>query len=599
MKRRPSCDKIKTLTISLVALVVGVGVVVCCVQMAAHDAHGRSHAPLEARRLKNPLSENNRDWQSGEPIYQRECASCHGIDGKAKTKAAAAMAIRPTNLSSYTMDSMKDGEIYWVVTNGLTPAMSAFAPKLSETERWQLALYVRELRDREREKEKFKLGSYDWNLPPGFPFPNVPPDNPMTAVKVELGRYLFYDKRLSLNQTQSCASCHRQELAFSDGKAQGVGSTREVHPRSPMSLANVAYTPVLTWANPNVRRLEAQALLPLFGEHPVELGFLGKEDILIQRLRETPEYRDLLPRAFPEDRDAFTVANIARALASFERTLLSGDSPYDRYRRGDDPNAISGSAKRGEALFFSERTECFHCHGGFNFTGSLDYFDKGFAEVEFHNTGLYNIKGPTNYPEPNTGLYQLTHDDADVGRFRAPTLRNIAVTAPYMHDGSIRTLDAVIDHYAAGGRTIKSGPLAGVGADNPNKSEFIKRFDLSRQEKRDLIEFLKSLTDDGFLYDTKLSDPRIVATSSTARTSGRNAQTIRGEVASIYLDDGTIALYHDAIKGLMGRAIKPNAMEFLVADKNQIAGLKVGQKIIAAVSRRNADYVLENIRVLK
>jgi cytochrome c peroxidase len=555
---------------------------------------------LEARRLKNPLPENNRNWQFGEPIYQRECAGCHGIDGKANTKAAAAMAKRPANLSGYIMDSLKDGEIYWLVTNGVAPAMPAFGPKLSETERWQLVLYVRELRGREREKEKSKLGSYEWNLPPGFPFPNVPPDNPMTAAKVELGRYLFYDKRLSLNQTQSCASCHRQELAFTDGKAQGLGSTGEVHPRSPMSLANVAYTPVLTWANPNVRRLEAQALLPLFGEHPVELGLLGKEDILVQRLKETPEYRDLFPRAFPEDRDAFTVANAARALASFERTLLSGDSPYDRYSRGDDPNAISVSAKRGEALFFSERTECFHCHGGFNFTGSVDYFDKGFAEVEFHNTGLYNIKGPTNYPEANTGLYQLTHDEGDVGRFRAPTLRNIAVTAPYMHDGSIRTLEGVIDHYAAGGRTIKSGPLAGVGADNPNKSEFIKRFELSRQEKRDLVEFLETLTDDSFLHDAKLSDPWIVATaSSVRRSSARVVHTLRGEVASVYADDGSIALYHNAVKGLMGPAVKPDAMEFLVADKNQIAALKVGQKIIAAVSRRNTDYILENIRIVK
>jgi len=122
-------------------------------------------------------------------------------------------------------------------------------------------------------------------VPPGFPLPNVPEDNPMTKDKVELGRYLFYDKLLSLNQTQSCATCHRQELAFTDGRPRGVGSTGEVHPRGPMSLANVVYSPILTWANPLVRTLEAQALVPLSGEDPVELGMTGKEDVLLKRVR--------------------------------------------------------------------------------------------------------------------------------------------------------------------------------------------------------------------------------------------------------------------------------------------------------------------------
>ena len=120
--------------------------------------------------------------------------------------------------------------------------------------------------------EREKLGPYEWNLPPGFPLPNVPADNPMTKEKVALGRYLFYDKRLSLNQTQSCATCHRQERAFTDGRGRGLGSTGELHPRGPMSLVNVAYSPVLTWANPLMRTLEAQALVPLFGENPWNLA---------------------------------------------------------------------------------------------------------------------------------------------------------------------------------------------------------------------------------------------------------------------------------------------------------------------------------------
>jgi cytochrome c peroxidase len=143
---------------------------------------------------------------------------------------------------------MRDGEIYWVVTNGIDKSMPAFEKQLSETDRWEIVQYVRDLRIKQRAAEKAALGPYDWNLPPGFPFPNVPRDNPMTTEKVELGRHLFYDKRLSLNHTQSCATCHRQELAFTDGRARGLGSTGEVHPRGPMSLVNVAYSPMLPMA---------------------------------------------------------------------------------------------------------------------------------------------------------------------------------------------------------------------------------------------------------------------------------------------------------------------------------------------------------------
>jgi cytochrome c peroxidase len=199
--------------------------------------------------------------------------------------------------------------------------------------------------------------------------------------------------------------------------------------------------------------------------------------------------------------------NITRAIASFERTLISGRSPYDRYRYGADRQAISDAAKRGEALFFSEQTECFHCHGGFNFTETVDYAGKGFVEIEFHNTGLYNVDGKGAYPRPNTGVHAVTNDPDDMGRFKAPTLRNIAVTAPYMHDGSIPTLDAVLAHYEAGGRTIATGPHAGVGARNPFKSSFVKGFSLTPDQRRDLVAFLKSLTDQVFLTDRRFSNP--------------------------------------------------------------------------------------------
>jgi cytochrome c peroxidase len=502
---------------------------------------------------------------------------------------------RPTDLSHYLMESMKDGEIFWVVKHGIDQRMPSFGPQLTDEAIWQLVLHVRALRVAQRAAEKAQLGPYEWQLPPGFPYPKVPADNLMTQEKVELGRHLFYDKRLSLNQTQSCASCHRQNVAFTDEKPRGVGSTGQVHPRGSMSLINVAYSPVLTWANPIVRSLEQQALVPMFGDHPVELGMTGKEDLLVQRLQSEPRYRKLFGGAFPGEVEPITVANAVKAIASFQRTLLAGDSPYDEYRRGDDPNAISASAKRGEALFFSERLECFHCHGGFNFTGTVDYLGKSFAEVEFHNTGLYNLPGRLSYPEPNVGLYEFTRQPDDIGKFKAPTLRNIAVTAPYMHDGSVKTLSEAIDHYSAGGRRISTGPKAGNGFENPNKSEFIKSFELSAAEKADLLEFLKSLTDREALTKPSWTDPWRPAPPTMTRRAPPPKYILRGEIVQVYAEDGAVSLYHEEVPGFMNAMRAPYAMEFLVADKEFLKRLKPGQKIVAGVRKRGSDYLLEPI----
>lgn len=349
-------------------------------------------------------------------------------------------------------------------------------------------------------------GGYDWGLPAAFPKPKVPEDNPMSAAKVELGRHLFYDTRLSLNETQSCASCHLQELAFTDGLANAVGSTGEVHPRSSMAVMNVGYYTALTWANDVVDRLEEQALLPIFGEAPVELGFAGQEDELLARLAADPTYVELFAEAFPDEAEPISLGTVTKGLASFERALVSHDSPYDRYVAGDTA-ALSEAALRGQDLFFSESLECFHCHGGFNFSDSVATETTNIIEVMFHNTGLYNIGGTGDYPPENTGLHALTGVASDMGRFRTPSLRNIAKTAPYMHDGSIATLDEVIDHYAAGGRTITEGPYAGVGSESIYKSELVNGFELTAEERADLIAFLESLTDETFLSDPRFASP--------------------------------------------------------------------------------------------
>ena len=549
--------------------------------LLAHDANGRTSAPIESRRLKNPLEPGEAPLFSAGANYARHCAKCHGEDGKSRTKLAGAMPYRPTDLTNYVMQQMKDGEIFWIVSNGVEKRMPSFSAELSETQRWELVFWVRELRVRQLYRERIELGTYDWKLPPGFPYPKVPSDNLMTAEKVELGRHLFYDKRLSLNQTQSCASCHRQDRAFTDGRARGLGSTGELHPRGPMSLINVAYGPVLTWANPNVRKLEQQALLPMFGDHPVELGMTGKEDLLIRRLKAEPRYQKLFAASFPGETDPFTVANVTKAVASFERTLLSGDSPYDEYRRGDDPDAISPSAKRGEALFFSERLECFHCHGGFNFTGTVDYLNKGIAEIEFHNTGLHQVDATTN-----AGLYEFTRKRQDIGKFKAPTLRDIALTAPYMHDGSVKTLEEAIEHYRKGGRF-----------DNPNKSEFVKPFELSAGEKRDLLNFLRSLTDPTVATNAHWSDPWGHPSRQAAPAPPK--RLLLGEVAAVYADDGAISLYHDEVSGFLTAMAAPSAREFLVADKSDLIQLKPGAKIGAGVRKRGNDYILEQIRQRK
>jgi cytochrome c peroxidase len=349
--------------------------------------------------------------------------------------------------------------------------------------------------------------AYHWNIPAWAAPPIVPSDNPMSESKVLLGRYLFYDNDLSYNRTYSCATCHQQRLGFADPNVTAIGSTGEHHPRRASTLTNVGYETVLTWANPLQRKLEQQMLVPMFGERPIELGMGGHDKLLIERLTATPRYARLFAEAFPGDATPVTLGNVTKAIAAFERTLISFSSPYDRYRYGGDEHAISDSAKRGETLFFSERLQCFHCHGGVNFTDDSADTRTRLVPVSFHNTGLYNIHGTGDYPPNNTGVFDVTHDPDDMGKFKAPTLRNVAVRAPYMHDGSVATLDAALDHYRAGGRTIASGPYAGNGSLNRHKDPLIAGFTLTAQERRDLIAFLNSLTDQHFLRDPAFAKP--------------------------------------------------------------------------------------------
>jgi cytochrome c peroxidase len=311
-------------------------------------------------------------------------------------------------------------------------------------------------------------------LPRWFPVPKIPVDNPLTEEKVELGRHLFYEPMLSGNSTYSCASCHQQSLAFTDGLARAIGSTGGEHSRSSMSLANVVYNASFGWAD-RTWSLESQIEVPMYNEHPVEMGLKGHEAEVLARFTADADYVERFRTAFPGEAHPVTLPNIIKAIASFERIIVSADSAFDRYLYKDDHSGMSPAAKRGVALFFSDRLKCSECHGSVNISGPTIFSGAMPSDPEafFHDTGVA--------PQP--------------AKFRAPTLRNIAVTAPYMHDGSIATLRDVVAHYAAGGRSARP------------KSDKVRGFAISPSEIEDLVAFLQTLTDEKFLTNPAFSNP--------------------------------------------------------------------------------------------
>jgi cytochrome c peroxidase len=346
------------------------------------------------------------------------------------------------------------------------------------------------------------------HLPEGVPLPRIPADNPLTAEKIALGRALFYDTRLSANQTQACASCHLQELAFTDGLARPTGSTGHFLPRNAQGLFNLGYLPNYTWASNALVTLEDQIAIPIRAERPVELGVNdGNAADVLARFADDPDYVARFAAAWPESGGAPSWNRIIMALASFLRTMTSFDSRYDRHLAGEP--VLTAQELQGLALFNSERLECFHCHSGPTLTTAyVDANDPPEANpFVFFSNGLYNVGNAGTYPAHDRGLYDLTLNRRHMGLFRPPSLRNVALTAPYMHDGSIATLDAVIDHYAAGGTVTTDGPLAGDGRLIPTKSSFVRGFTIRDEERAALIAFLNTLTDDTLTTRPDLGPP--------------------------------------------------------------------------------------------
>lgn len=312
---------------------------------------------------------------------------------------------------------------------------------------------------------------FEQNLPSDFPQVPVPSDNPMSNAKVELGRYLFYDKRLSRDFSLSCASCHLQASAFSDqGHAISRGVGGQVTKRNAPTLANVAYLPYF-FGEGGVPTLEQQALAPIIASNEMDMN----TDTLLARLQGVNKYRTLFSQAWGDGN--LTIERVTKSLAAFERTLVSAESAFDHWNRGDK-NAISASAQRGAELFFGEKGDCWHCHGGFNFTNNA-----------FHNTGLDSAR------IGDEGRYRITNNPADFGKFKTPTLRNIALTAPYMHDGRFNTLEEVVRHYNSGGKA------------HPNADVLMRPLHLTETEMQDLIALLNALTDENFISKQSLSDP--------------------------------------------------------------------------------------------
>lgn len=293
--------------------------------------------------------------------------------------------------------------------------------------------------------------------PVGFPPIPFPLDNQFTQARWDLGKRLFYDPVLSIDSTLSCGSCHKIAQSFSDDVALSQGVENRPGTRNASALINLAYYPYILREG-SLPTLEMQVLVPIQEENEFAHNIVD----IAEQLKLNDEYVAMSLAAYNREPDAFV---ITRAISTFERTLVSGNSAFDKYQFQNCNTALNYSQKRGMSLFFSDRTNCSNCHSGINLTN-----------YAFENNGLYETYD-------DEGRMRFSNDSSDLARFKVPTLRNIALTAPYMHDGSLATLEDVVEHYNQG------------GVDHPSKSTLIRPLTLTNNEKQDLINFLNALTD--------------------------------------------------------------------------------------------------------
>ncbi len=301
----------------------------------------------------------------------------------------------------------------------------------------------------------------DLKIPLGLPSVQWPKDNPYSAEKAELGKMLYFDRRLSVDGSVSCATCHHPDFAYTDGQPVSTGIKGQKGNRSAPTVINRAYSLAQFWDG-RAASLEEQAKGPM--ANPIEMG--STHEVIVSHLRAIPGYRPMFQAAFGTSE--LTIDHVAMAIATFERTVLSGDSPYDRYKAGNK-KAMTAAQIRGLDVF-ENKAKCDSCHEGINFTTN-----------EYHNIGVGMDK-----PDPDVGRMKVTNDPKDWGVFKTPTLRDVARTGPYMHDGSLKTLRDVVDYYDKG------------GTPNKNLDEKIKALHLTGQDKADVVEFLKALNGTGW-----------------------------------------------------------------------------------------------------
>lgn len=300
---------------------------------------------------------------------------------------------------------------------------------------------------------------YTLAIPTGFPNPSIPSDNQFSKSRVDLGKELFFDPILSFDSSIACVSCHAPAYAFSDTNKVSTGVLMRKGTRNAPAIINAAWLTSFFWDG-GVGTLEQQAIGPIENHLEMNNSILD----VVARLKKHKSYPAKFQKAYGRGPDVFT---LTRALSCYERTLVSGNSRFDQFRyQGKD--VLTAQEKRGMDIYFGEKAECFHCHGEYNLTDN-----------SFKSNGLYEVYA-------DSGRARITGQAKDIGKFKVPTLRNIAKTFPYMHDGSLRTLEQVVEHYNSGGKN------------NPNKSILINPLNLTTQEKADLVAFLKSLTDEEF-----------------------------------------------------------------------------------------------------
>ena len=330
--------------------------------------------------------------------------------------------------------------------------------------------------EKDEEETPYQTTPYSLETPPGFPVMNIPSDNPLTVEGVALGRKLFYDKILSGNNTQSCASCHNQSLSFTDnGTRFSTGITGAIGTRNAQPLINLGYNLHYFWDGRSAT-LEEQALGPV--PNPIEMHLSWVD--AAAKLNANTTYSDEFKKAFGTT--IIDSSHVVKALAQFMRTMISYNSRLDKRLRNEQ--SLTPAQSNGYVIFNTEKGDCFHCH-------SIDA-GRLMTDNQFHNNGLDSVF-------TDLGRAAITGNQNDNGKFLTPTLRNIALTAPYMHDGRFQTLEQVIEHYNSGG---KASPTV-----DPLMKHVGTGLNLTTQEKSDLLAFLHALTDSTFITDSRFKNP--------------------------------------------------------------------------------------------